>query len=149
PLFSPSVYYACREAGVPVVQTLHNFRVVCPSALLFRNGKTCELCLDKTVAWPGVLHACYRGNRIASAVVASMIGVHRLCGTWHSAVNAYITMTQFSRKKLIAGGIPADRLFLKPNCVFPDPGKRSTENPGYALFVGRLSLEKGIRTLLS
>lgn len=149
PLFSPSVYYACRQAGVPVVQTLHNFRLVCPSALLFRNGKPCELCLDKAVPWPGVLHACYRENRVASAVIASMIGVHHFCGTWHSAVNAYITMTQFSREKLIAGGLPPDRLFLKPNFVFPDPGKRSAENTGYALFVGRLSPEKGIRTLLS
>jgi glycosyltransferase involved in cell wall biosynthesis len=154
PLLSPSVYYACRNAGIPVVQTLHNFRLVCPNAMLFRQGKPCELCLDKVVPWPGALHACYRGSRAASMLVASMLSVHRFWGTWNSNVEAYIALTQFSREKLIAGGLPADRLFLKPNFIFPDPGKRdgrngSETNDGYALFVGRLAPEKGITTLLS
>jgi glycosyltransferase involved in cell wall biosynthesis len=154
PLLSPSVYYACRNAGVPVVQTLHNFRLVCPNAMLFRQGKPCELCLHKVVPWPGALHACYRGSRAASMLVASMLSVHRFWGTWNSTVEAYIALTQFSREKLIAGGLPADRLFLKPNFIFPDPGNRDARNEskindGYALFVGRLAPEKGIRTLLS
>src|SRR5205823_7719278 len=99
-------------------QTLHNFRLVCPNAMLFRQGKPCELCLKKAVPWPGAMHACYRGSHSASILVASMLSVHRFCGTWERAVNAYIALTQFSREKLIAGGLPADRLFLKPNFVF-------------------------------
>jgi glycosyltransferase involved in cell wall biosynthesis len=148
PLLSPSVYYACRAAGVPVVQTLHNFRLICPNALLFRDGKPCELCISKTVPWPAIVHACYRESRAGSAAIASMLAVHRLIGTWNSAVHAYITLTNFSRDKLIAGGLPADRLLVKPNFLYPDSGPgRSAQD--FALIVGRLAPGKGIATLLS
>ena len=148
PLLSPSVYYACKAAGVPVVQTLHNFRLICPNALLFRDGKPCELCIGKKIPWPAIVHACYRESRAGSAAVASMLAVHGLIGTWNSAVNAYIALTSFSREKLIAGGLPADRLLVKPNFLYPDPGPgRSAQD--FALIVGRLAPEKGIATLLS
>jgi len=148
PLLSPSVYYACKAAGVPVVQTLHNFRLICPNALLFRDGKPCELCIGKKIPWPAIVHACYRESRAGSAAVASMLAVHGLIGTWNSAVNAYIALTSFSREKLIAGGLPADRLLVKPNFLYPDPGPgRSSQD--FALIVGRLAPEKGIATLLS
>jgi glycosyltransferase involved in cell wall biosynthesis len=148
PQLSPSVYYACREAQVPVVQTLHNFRLICSNGLLFREGQPCESCVGKTLPWPGIVHACYRNSHAGSAVVASMLGAHRLWGTWNRAVDAYVTLSRFARQKLLAGGIPADRLFVKPNFVMPDPG--SSRSPkGYALFVGRLSPEKGVETLLS
>ena len=156
PLLSPSVYYACRKAGVPVVQTLHNYRLLCPNAMLFRAGKPCELCLKSKLPWPGALHGCYRGSYAASAIVATMISVHRLWKTWEKTVDAYIALTQFSRDKLIAGGLPAERVFLKPNFVFPTPIKDTTsvirenaQSDGYALFVGRLAPEKGINTLLA
>ena len=148
PLLSPSVYYACRAAKVPVVQTLHNLRFVCPNGLLFRDGARCELCLGKTVAWPAVRHACYRDSHLGSAAVVSMLAAHRYLGTWSTKVHAYIALTKFSRQKLIAGGLPADRLFVKPNFVVPDPG-RGCQRDDFALFVGRLSEEKGVRTLLS
>jgi len=148
PLLSPSVYYACKAAGVPVVQTLHNFRLICPNALLFRDGKPCELCIGKKIPWPAIVHACYRESRAGSAAVASMLAAHGLIGTWNSAVNAYIALTSFSREKLIAGGLPADRLLVKPNFLYPDPGPgRSAQD--FALIVGRLAPEKGIATLLS
>jgi glycosyltransferase involved in cell wall biosynthesis len=148
PLLSPSVYDACKANGVPVVQTLHNFRLICPSALLFREGKPCDLCVGKRVPWPAIQHACYRDSRTGSAAITAMLAVHHRRGTWNSSVDAYITLTNFSRQKLIAGKLPADRLFVKPNFLLPDPGRRRP--PGtYALFVGRLSPEKGIRTLLS
>jgi glycosyltransferase involved in cell wall biosynthesis len=156
PLFSPSVYYACRRAGVPVVQTLHNYRLVCPNAMLLRQGKPCELCLKRKVPWPGALHACYRGSHAASILAASMVGIHRLWRTWEESVNAYVALTQFSREKLINGGLPAERVFLKPNFVFPDPPRTTTmeirgnaQEDAYALFVGRLAPEKGINTLLA
>src|SRR5205823_2766786 len=82
PLLSPSVYYACRSAGVPVVQTLHNFRLLCSNALLFRDGKPCEQCVGKKLPWPGIVHACYRRSFAGSAALACMLTAHRVSGTW-------------------------------------------------------------------
>ena len=144
---SPAAYYTCREAGVPVVQTLHNYRLVCPGALLMRDGRVCEDCLGKVVPWPGVVHGCWRGLQMQTAVVAGMLTVHRLLRTWQEQVDVYIALTEFARRKFIEGGLPADRIVVKPNFVHPDPGGRGA--PGrYALFVGRLSPEKGLGTLL-
>lgn len=147
PLISPAAYYAARAERIPVVQTLHNFRIGCPNALLFRQGRICEDCLGKRVAWPGVLHACYRGSRAASGVTAAMLAFHRALGTWSRTVDVYIALSRFARDKFIAAGIPPDRIVVKPNFLFPDPGLG--EHRGrYALFVGRLSPEKGVATLL-
>lgn len=82
PLISPSVYYAAKRAGIPVVQTLHNYRLLCPNALFFRDGKVCEDCLGQIIPYPGVIHGCYRENKVASAGVATMLGVHRTMKTW-------------------------------------------------------------------
>jgi glycosyltransferase involved in cell wall biosynthesis len=150
PLISPSAYYACERHGIPVVQTLHNYRLVCPAATFLRDGHLCEDCLGRTIAWPAVAHGCYRGSRGASAAVAAMLATHRLLRTWQTKVGAYIALSEFARKKHIAGGIPANRLVVKPNFVHPDPGPRSRDEAGkYALFVGRLSEEKGLRGLLA
>ncbi len=146
-MISPAAYYACREAGVPVVQTLHNYRLICPDALLMRDGRICEDCVGKTVPWPGVLHGCWRGSRAGTAVVAAMLTVHRLMKTWQEQVDLYIALTEFARRKFIEGGIPAEKIVVKPNFVAPDPGEGRHEG-NYALFVGRLSPEKGVRTLL-
>jgi glycosyltransferase involved in cell wall biosynthesis len=148
PLFSPSIYFAAGEADVAVVQTLHNYRLVCPNALLFRDGHECEDCLGKTLAWPGVVHACYRGSRLASAAVAAMQATHRVLGTWANKVDMYIALTEFSRQKLVSGGLPAEKMSVKPNFVHPTPGMGKGDG-GYALFVGRLSEEKGVSTLLA
>ena len=148
PLLTPSVYDACHAAGVPVVQTLHNFRLTCLNALLFRDGHVCEDCLGRLVPWPGVLHACYRKNPAASGVVATMLTLHRLLGTWSKRVHIYVAPTDFVRKKLIEGGLPAERIVVKPHFVDPDPGPRKGQG-NYALFVGRLTLEKGIDTVLT
>lgn len=147
PLMSPSVYQAARAEGVPVVQSLRNYRLLCPGALFLRDGKVCEDCLGKAFAWPGVKHGCYRQSRAASAVVAGMTAVHRLIGTWRRDVDLYFTPSEFARRKHIEGGLPADRILVKPNFIDPDPGP-GTGRGGFALFVGRLSPEKGIDTLL-
>jgi glycosyltransferase involved in cell wall biosynthesis len=147
PLLSPSVYYACQSAGVPVVQTLHNYRLLCPNGLFFRDGRPCEDCLGKRIAWPGAAHGCYRSSRAASSAVGAMLAVHRLMGTWKEAVDAYIALTEFSRKKFIEGGLPATKIYVKPNCV--SEGRLGDGRGGYALFVGRLSLEKGLEILLA
>jgi glycosyltransferase involved in cell wall biosynthesis len=147
PQLSPSVYYACTKAKVPVVQTLHNFRLICPNALLFREGKPCEDCVGRTIPWPGIRNACYRDSHVGTAVLATMLTAHRLWGTWQ-VVDAYIALSEFARRKLIAGGVPSSHLFVKPNCLAPDPGMRARSSD-YALFVGRRSSEKGIKTLLA
>src|SRR5690606_31761854 len=119
PLMSPSVYRAARAEGVPVVQSLRNYRLLCPGALFLRDGKVCEDCLGKAFAWPGVRHGCYRGSRAGSAVVAGMTAAHRLLGTWRRAVDVYFTPSEFARQKHIEGGLPADRILVKPNFIDP------------------------------
>jgi len=148
PQWSPSVYSACFDAKVPVVQTLHNFRLVCPNALLFRDGAPCERCLGRFVAFPGIVNACYRESHLGSAVVAAMLTSHRIAGTWTRRVNAYIALSEFAKHKLAAGGVPKERLFVKANSLSADPGMGRHQDR-FGLFVGRLAPEKGIRTLLS
>ena len=145
-VISPSIYSACRERGIPVVQTLHNFRLMCPSATFYRDGNVCEACAHSGL-WSAVRHACYRDSRAASATVALMLATHRLLGTWRDSIDAYIALTTFSREKFIAGGLSPEKIFVKPNFVDPDPGPRTTAGD-YAVFTGRLSPEKGVMTLL-
>jgi glycosyltransferase involved in cell wall biosynthesis len=147
PLLSPSVYHACRQAGVAVVQTLHNYRLVCLNATLVRAGRPCELCVGRATPWPGVVYRCYRQSRRASLAVAAMLVAHRLRGTWRSAVDAYVALSEFSRDVLTRGGLPRERIEVLPNAVAPDPGPGDGSG-GYALFVGRLAPEKGIAVLL-
>ncbi|HND53895.1 MAG TPA: glycosyltransferase, partial [Pirellulaceae bacterium] len=147
PLISPAAYYAVRAEGVPVVQTLHNFRILCPNALLLRDGAACEACVGRAVAWPSIVHGCYRDSRLASAAVAAVAAAHRAIGTWGLAVDRYIALSEFARERFIAGGLPASRISVKPNCVHPDPG-RGTGEGGHFVFVGRLSPEKGLNVLL-
>lgn len=147
PLLSPSVFDACREARVPVVQTLHNYRSVCPNALLFRDGHTCHDCVDRAIAWPAVWHGCYRSSRAASAVVAAMTTLHRHRGTL-GRVDATIALSEFQRRLVSHSGIPDDRIFIKPNGV-PDPGFDPDRGAGdYALYAGRLAPEKGLGHLV-
>lgn len=145
PLASPAVVHAAKAEKLPVVMTLHNYRLLCVNALFFRQGRVCEDCLGH-LPWRGVVHACYRNSRAASAVVAGMLTFHRFLGTW-DMVDRYIVLTEFSRQKFIQAGFPSEKLVVKPNFVHPDPGVGSGKG-GYALFVGRLSPEKGIGTLL-
>ncbi|MBT8084800.1 MAG: glycosyltransferase [Woeseia sp.] len=147
PLISPAAYYAAQRERVAVVQSLHNYRLLCPNSLLLRDGRVCNDCLGKRVTWPAMLHGCYRHSRSASAVVTAMLALHRSRKTWTECVDRYIAMSEFSRKKFIDGGLPAERISVKPNFVHPDPGP-GTGKGGYAVFVGRLSVEKGIDNLL-
>ncbi|HEY9300387.1 MAG TPA: glycosyltransferase, partial [Phormidium sp.] len=147
PLISPSAYYAAKSEGVPVVQTLHNYRLLCPNALFFRNGQVCEDCLGTRTRWPSVVHQCYRSNRLASATVATMLSVHQAFNTWSDRVDLYIALTEFARRKFIEGGLPKEKIVVKPNFVAHDSGPGSGSG-GYGLFVGRLSVEKGLDVLI-
>jgi len=148
PLLSPSVYSAAKKNRVPVVQTLRNYRLLCPSTVLYRDGHVCQECLHKTVKWPGALHACYRGSILSSAATAAMTAFHTVRGTWHRDVDLYISLTEFSRQKFIEGGIAPEKIIVKSNFVYPDPGLGDGSGD-YLLFAGRFTQEKGIETLLS
>jgi glycosyltransferase involved in cell wall biosynthesis len=146
PLVSPSVYWAAQSAGVPVVQTLHNFRLLCPQATFLRHGNVCEDCLGK-VPWRAVQHRCYRGSAVQSGAVAVMLTMHRGLGTFQNKVSRYIALNQFCKAKFVAGGLPAERICVKPNFVSWVPTPQWAERAG-GLYVGRLSEEKGIQVML-
>lgn len=146
PLASPSVYYAAKRQGVPVVQTLHNYRIICPGANFYRDGKVCEDCTSHLFPWPGVLHRCYRGSALQTSAVALMSTVHRAMGTWLKQVDLFFVLSEFSRRKFVENGFPASRLVVKPNFVV-DPGAPGPGGDEY-VYAGRLSPEKGINTLL-
>lgn len=148
PLATPAVHYAAARAGVPVVQTLHNFRTLCPGGVLFRDGSPCEKCLGKVVPWAGIAHACYRDSIPATAAVATMISVQNLRRTWHTQVTLFFALTEFARHKFIQGGFPAERLVVKPNFVPSDLGRGSGDGD-FVFYAGRLSEEKGIPLLLN
>jgi len=147
PLISPSIYYAARAEGVPVVQSLRNYRLMCPVGTLNRDGRVCEDCIGRTVPWPAVRHGCYRGSGVASAAVTAMLTVNRAFGTWSHMVDAYIALTENMRERFVRGGLPADKVFVKCNFLHPVPPPRRGDGD-FALFVGRLSREKGIATLV-
>lgn len=148
PLLSPAIYYAARSRGTAVVQTLHNYRLLCPGAALFRDGEPCEECLGKPLPWPGIVHGCYRGSRAASAVVATMLATHRLLRTWIRTIDVFVALSKFSRDKFIEAGIPAEKIAVKPSFIHPDPGMGLGRGK-YALFAGRLAPEKGLDVLLA
>lgn len=145
PQLSPAIYWSAGRARVPVVQTLHNFRLLCAQAMFLRNGTICEDCLGK-LPWRGVLRKCYRDSLGESAALVSMLALHRSIGTYKHKVTRYIALSEFSRRRFVDGGIPADRITVKPNFVEIAP---SSEQPrANALYVGRLSMEKGLSMLV-
>ena len=145
PLISPSVYHAAARARIPVVQTLHNFRLVCPQGMLLREGRPCEDCIGR-LPWRGVMHRCYRGSYGQSAVLVAMTGIHRVLGTYDRCVTRYIALSQFSKEKIVQTGVAPSRVAVKPNFV-DLPAPPSYGERGGGLFVGGLSVEKGTRVL--
>ena len=143
---SAAVHWAAAAAGIPVVQTLHNFRLLCVQAMFLRAGRVCEDCLGRT-PWRGAFRKCYHGSGSQSAALAAMVAVHRALGTYRSKITRYIALTDFCRDKFILGGLPAERIMVKPN--FVDVARPRQATRGGALFVGRLAPEKGIDTLIA
>ncbi len=145
PLISPSLYWACASAGIPVVQTLHNFRLACPQAMFLREGRVCERCIGRTPL-PALRHGCYRGSRIQTSVLVGMLALHRGLGTWRDKVSRYIALNEFCRAKFVQAGLPPGRVVIKPNFADIDREAASGQRRGF-LFVGRLAPEKGIGVL--
>ena len=147
PLISPSAHYACRAAGVPVVQTLHNFRLLCPGGNLFREGRVCEECVSHSLVH-SVTHSCYRDSRAATAALASMLALHRLCKTWTTQVDLFLVCTEFARRTFVNAGFDESRIKVKPNFI-PAAPRIGANAAKTAMFIGRLSEEKGPQLLLS
>jgi len=146
PLVSPSIYWALARVGVPVVQTLDNFRLFCPATTFLRDGRICEECRDHSL-FRSVRYACFRHSRIQSFAVAQSLWLHRLLGTWSRRITLYVALTEFGRLKFIESGIPSERIEVKPHFL-ESPPAAEWDHDGYAMFVGRLSPEKGVSTLL-
>ena len=147
PLISPAAIRAAKAERIPVVLTLHNFRLLCPGATFLRAGAVCQECAGRQFPWPAILHACYRNSRAASATVGLMLFTHRIIGTWSHAIDRYIALTDLARQRFLEGGIAEEKIVVKPNFIEPDPGF-SSQRGRHALFVARLSPEKGVDTLL-
>jgi glycosyltransferase involved in cell wall biosynthesis len=148
PLMSPAAYYAARAGGAAVVQTLHNYRLICPAGTFFRDGKTCEECLGRSSPWPALLHKCYRDSLPATGVASAMLTAHRAAGTYRAIVDVYVALTEFARQKFIRGGLPAGKIVVKPNFVGTDRGAGDGAG-NFGLFVGRLDASKGLDVLLN
>jgi glycosyltransferase involved in cell wall biosynthesis len=147
PQVSPAAYRTAKQRGAAVVQMLHNFRLVCPSGLMYRDGRPCESCVGQALPLPGVVHGCYRGSRAQTAAVAAMLGFHRAIRTWERDVDLYLSPSEFLKSRLVRGGCPKDKIFVKPNFVWPDPGA-GMHDGDYVLFISRLTETKGVDTLL-
>ncbi len=146
PLASPAVFHAAHAGGAATVHTLHNYRLVCPGTLLLRDGVPCHDCVGLAFAAPGVRHACYRDSRAATAAVATAVAVHRALGTWDRAVDRYIALSAFARGVFVEGGLPAERVVVKPNLLPADPAPGA--GGGDVLFAGRLAEGKGLEVVL-
>lgn len=148
PRLSPAVFPGLR-GRVARVLTLHNYSIFCAGGLPLRAGQPCTLCLDQRSVLPALKHACYRGSIAATVPRAATVGLHRWIGTWQRDVDAFIALTEFQRELLVASGLPADRVHVRPNVFLghPVPVAQEARRP-YAVFAGRLTSEKGVHVLL-
>ena len=146
PLVSPSLFYACNELNIKTICMLHNYRLLCPNSIFYRDGHICQDCLGGTL-WNGIIHRCYHESALQTSSVALMLKAHRAINTWTEKVDAFVTLTDFARGKFIEGGLPPSKLFVRPNFLVEDPGIGEHDRE-YAIFIGRLVPEKGIMTLI-
>lgn len=149
PQFSPSIFYACAQTPARSVLTLHNYRTICPTALLMHRGEINETSIQSGPFW-AVPERAYQGSVSGTAILALMIQLHRSMGTWLRKVDRFIALTEFARSKFVQAGFPAEKIAVKPNFVFdPLDGAEEVISSGkYALYVGRLTPGKGIEILL-
>jgi len=148
PMLSPSIVMEADSAGVPIVHTLHNYRMLCANGLLYRNGSVCTDCIEKSFPVAGIEHGCYRGSRVGSGIVTAAYAFHRLAHTWDH-IDLFIAVSGFEKEVLVRGGVAAEKIVVKQNFVGSDTWRKETSTESFALFVGRLSPEKGIKTLLA
>jgi glycosyltransferase involved in cell wall biosynthesis len=146
-LISPSIFFACNDLNVPVVQTVHNYRMFCANGLLLRNNAPCNLCVGKK-PWRGAAYGCYKNSRIYSLPIVISQYLHQIIKTWDNKVNAFIVPSVFLKNKLIESGLTKEKIFVKPH--FTEEKKYTKEKPqNSGVFIGRISAEKGMETLVN
>ncbi len=147
PLVSPSIYDLAKKLKVPIVQTLHNYRLICPGALLLREGVICEKCVNGNFS-NAIINRCYKQSILGSTSVAIMDWFHRISGTWNNKIDRIICLTEFARNKFVEAGFNKDKIVVKPNFVTAEIVPVDTKRENIGLFVGRISSEKGIEGLV-
>ena len=149
PLLSPSIFYAAQGLNTAVVFTLHNYRVFCAAGIPMRNSLPCTECLDKRSVSPALKYGCYRNSRAATVPMAFMISLHRKLGTWQNHVDAFISLTEFQKRKMAGAGLPEGRIYVKPHFYANPPASLSwSVREPKVVFIGRLGMEKGIHVLI-
>jgi glycosyltransferase involved in cell wall biosynthesis len=147
PLLSPSIYWAAARGGIPVVQTMHNYRLACANAILLRNERPCTDCVGH-FPWTALAHRCHGSSFFRTAAVTSMNVFHRWIGTFRNKIHAYIAMTDFSKELLERAGLPGERVFVKPNFTC-DPGRLVGLRYRQFVYAGEISRAKGVHLLLA
>jgi glycosyltransferase involved in cell wall biosynthesis len=146
---SPSIFFEAQKHKIPVVMTLHNYRLICSNALLMRENKPCELCVNQRFPLSGIKYGCF-GNKLITAQTTAITGIHKMLGTWQNKITHYICLTEFARQKFIHSSLQLkdNQISVKPNFVKDFGYNEANSRENFFLFVGRLSEEKGIKTLL-
>jgi len=149
PLISPSIFFEKKRKKIPVVMTLHNYRLVCQNAILFRNGRICERCIKKKIPLAGVISKCYRNSSIQTLILVLVTGFHKIIGTWKKRVDRYICLSEFQKKKILESSLnlKSDQIKVKPNFAFKKGGV-FLKREDFFLYVGRINVEKGIKTVV-
>jgi len=147
---SPSIFYLNKKYNIPIIVTIHNFRLICSGSYLLREAKVCDLCVKRRFPWQGIRHACFQNSSIKTTYLTFVTGVHKLFGTWNRRISGYIALTPFAKDKLINSSLKLtdNQIFIKPNFVYDYGFYPKEKRKDFFLFVGRLSLEKGILILL-
>jgi len=146
PLISPAVYHTLHSLGVPTIQIVKNFRFWCPSGTFYTHGEICERCKFGDY-WHAVQHRCYRDSYLLSALYAASVGLNRMAGMMEK-IDAFICLTEFSRQKLLEVGIPAAKIFVRPHFIDTSQVEPAWQDGKYAVYLGRLSPEKGVWALV-
>jgi glycosyltransferase involved in cell wall biosynthesis len=145
PLLSAAVLYACRDAQVPVVATIHNYRLACANGAFFRRGTVCHDCANGLPV-RAVLHGCYRESRAATTPVALAMGLHRKA--WKSLISAYVFISASQRDLLLGSALPPDRVFVRYNLI-PRRSRPQVARTPTVVYAGRLDEAKGVRLLMA
>lgn len=149
PLLSPAVFRAARGLGTATVLTLHNYRIFCAAGIPMRNSIPCIECIERDSVVPAMKYGCYRNSGLATMPMAAMISLHKRLGTWKKDVDAFIALTEFQKRKMADGGLPEERMYIKPH-FYPDPPAPMSweDREAKIIFVGRLGWEKGVHVLV-
>lgn len=149
PLISPTAYRVCKRHSIPIIQTIHNYKFMCPKNSLYRDGSLCDLCVGKTIAWPSIIYGCYHESRLSSLVYSFAFAFHRLMGSF-AMIDTYIFPTKFVKDYYCKhlSFINPKKAIVLPYAAPSFGNHVSSSDKDYYLFVGRLAEEKGITQLI-